>query len=254
MVGIICPLWSRNCLPFWNTWVYPWFLLNILVEFMWFILSNHMSSLFLVPCCDVRYDFSVKTMFASSLVPFVLPVVYIFSNPTGVTCWAGIANLSGHLISTPDFSRIRVARCLFFCAMFCTSLFVLCFGHFIACPSIYSLWLPLSSFDLRSLIAPFVSSSFSLPCKEPQTIIPNELFAIGNFWYFRDIGLWELLYCFTRREHDTFCTRGVNNVQSSSCTASRRPSRLVLQATETLCLISILLYSFRIDLDYLVCN
>jgi hypothetical protein len=121
-------------------------------------------------------------------------------------------------------------------------------------PSIYGLWLPLSSFDLRSLIAPFVSSSFSLPCKEPQTIIPNELFAIGNFWYFRDIGLWELLYCFTRREHDTFCTRGVNNVQSSSCTASRRPSRLVLQATETLCLISILLYSFRIDLHYLVCN
>jgi len=27
MVGIICPMWSRNCLPFWNTWVYPWFLL-----------------------------------------------------------------------------------------------------------------------------------------------------------------------------------------------------------------------------------
>ena len=179
MVGIICPLWSRNCLPFWNTWVYPWFLLNILVEFMWFILSNHMSSLFLVPCCDVRYDFSVKTMFASSLVPFVLPVVYIFSNPTGVTCWAGIANLSEHLSSTPDFSRIRVARCLFFCAMFCTSLFVLLFWAFYCLafdlrslispfvlrftvfdcsfrPYIYGLWLPLSSVDLWSLIAPFV--------------------------------------------------------------------------------------------------
>jgi len=27
---------------------------------------------FLVPCCDVRYDFRVKTMFDSPLLPFVL--------------------------------------------------------------------------------------------------------------------------------------------------------------------------------------
>jgi hypothetical protein len=40
----------------------------------------------------------------------------------------------------PDFSGVRVARCLFFCVMFCTSFFVILsfvFGHFIACPSIY---------------------------------------------------------------------------------------------------------------------
>jgi hypothetical protein len=29
-----------------------------------------------VPCCDVRYDFSVKTMFSSSLLPFVLNGVH----------------------------------------------------------------------------------------------------------------------------------------------------------------------------------
>ena len=162
MVGIICHMWSSNCLSFWNTWDYPWFLLNVLDELVWFILSNHMSSRFLVPCCDVRYFFSVETMFGSSLLPFGLSVVYIFSNTTGVTCWAGIANPSGHLSSPPVIAR--VARCLFFYVMFYTSLFailsssfghcivcpsfghcIVCpsFGHCIVCPSIYGIWLPL---------------------------------------------------------------------------------------------------------------
>jgi len=51
MVGIFCHMWSRNYLPLWNTWVRPHFLLYVLVGFVWFILSNHMASRLLVPCC-----------------------------------------------------------------------------------------------------------------------------------------------------------------------------------------------------------
>jgi len=87
MVGIFCHMWSRNYLPLWNTWVRPHFLLYVLVGFVWFILSNHMASRLLVPCCNERYDFSVKTMFGLSFTP----ICFVGSNTTGFT---GIANSS----------------------------------------------------------------------------------------------------------------------------------------------------------------
>jgi len=121
---------------------------------------------FLVPCCDVRYVFCVKTMFGSfyshlicrgfhvlfMLVVFLrilvsntvsitdnVCVVYLMnSNTTGITSGAATAITSGHLCSPSDFSRIRVARSLVFCVMFCRSFVFLSFssGHCIVSPSL----------------------------------------------------------------------------------------------------------------------
>ena len=46
-----------------------------------------------------------------------------------------------HLSSSPAFSRVRMARCLVLCVMFCRSLFVI----FICFYSIYGFWLSLWS-------------------------------------------------------------------------------------------------------------
>ena len=59
-------------LPFVNTWVHPWlfggsFLLIFLV--IWVVLLCVFR--FWVPCCDVRYDVHMITMFGSSLTPIV---------------------------------------------------------------------------------------------------------------------------------------------------------------------------------------
>ena len=65
---------SRNCLPFTNIWVHPGFSggvrvahsfsLCVCVVLLWVFT-------FLNQCCDVRYDFRIKTMFGSSLPPVV---------------------------------------------------------------------------------------------------------------------------------------------------------------------------------------
>jgi hypothetical protein len=53
-----------------SKYVYPSgaleFILDFLVVFFLFMLSNCMSSHCLVPCCDACYDSSIKTMFVSS--------------------------------------------------------------------------------------------------------------------------------------------------------------------------------------------
>ena len=51
----------------------PWINPRILVGSVLFIFF----SLRLVPCCDVRYDFYIKTMFGSSLSPVVCRRVHI---------------------------------------------------------------------------------------------------------------------------------------------------------------------------------
>jgi len=47
------------------------------------------------------------------------------SNTTGVISGAGIASISGPLEFTSDFSGVRVVQSLFFCVVFCRSLFIL---------------------------------------------------------------------------------------------------------------------------------
>jgi hypothetical protein len=65
------------------------------------------------------------------------PVACTKSNTTGGT---GTAYPSG----APEFKWVRIARSLFFCVVFCRSLFVLfLFGHCIVCSSIYDFWLSL---------------------------------------------------------------------------------------------------------------
>ena len=66
-----------------------------------------------------------------------------------VTRWVSLVEqelltLPEHLSSPPVFNRVRVARSLVLCVMFCRSLFVICsfsFGHCVVRPSIYGFWL-----------------------------------------------------------------------------------------------------------------
>ena len=81
------------------------------------------------------------------------PVACTKSNTTGGT---GTAHPSG----APEFKWVRIVRSLFFCVVFCRSLFVLfLFGHCIVCSSFWPLYCLF--FDLRLLIIPLVSSNFS---------------------------------------------------------------------------------------------
>ena len=73
------------------------------------------------------------------------------SNTTGAICGAGIVTHTEHLSSTSVFDGVHVAQSLFFCVIFCRSVFVLFFWP-LCC---------LSFFDLRLLITPLVSSFFS---------------------------------------------------------------------------------------------
>jgi len=60
------------------------------------------------------------------------------SNKTGATCGAGTATLPEHLRSTTVYGRVRVARSLYFCVMFCRSLFAL-FVCSLHCQSFFDL-------------------------------------------------------------------------------------------------------------------
>ena len=125
---------------------------------------------FLVPCCYVRYDFRVKSMFSSSQLPFVILGIYVLitffvfiylywcltrcscqmmfvsfnSNTTGVTSGTGTTYLSGAppvLVGFVLFDlQYFVDRCLsFFCLPLCC----------------------LSLFDFRILITLMVSLNLS---------------------------------------------------------------------------------------------
>ena len=76
-----CLIRSRNCLPFENTWVHPLFF--VLVESVFLIFFVFCAVLlcvfiFWVPCCDVRYDFRMKTMVSSSLPPVACRRAHVF--------------------------------------------------------------------------------------------------------------------------------------------------------------------------------
>jgi hypothetical protein len=72
------------------------FILHVLAGLVLFILSNKMSSHFLVSSCDIVYDFLVKTVFCSSLLQFVLSgfhillmlfvFIYVVWCPTRFSC------------------------------------------------------------------------------------------------------------------------------------------------------------------------
>ena len=129
----------------------------------------------LVPYCDIRYDFRVKTMFDScvltpicfvegSVLFMSIVFIYVFWCPTrflyqmmfvscksstmGATCGAETANPCGAHDFTPAFSGVRVSRSSVFCIKFCRSLFVLFFCHCVFCPTIYSSDYPFGIFKL----------------------------------------------------------------------------------------------------------
>ena len=83
--------------------------------------------------------------------PYHITFVLFSSNTTGVTCGAETTNHSTGFEFTLVFCGIRADRSLVFCVMFYVSLFVL-LSFFDHC---------LSFFDVRILITPLVSSTFS---------------------------------------------------------------------------------------------
>lgn len=54
-----------------STWVHPWFFLGARYSSFSFLVLTYYVPNFLVPCCDVRQDFRIKTMFDSLLPPVV---------------------------------------------------------------------------------------------------------------------------------------------------------------------------------------
>jgi hypothetical protein len=104
----------------------------------------------LVLCCDVRYDFLIKTMFGTSFLPFVcrrahvLFILFVFVCVYGgvkhvLTLWATLRvscktqellTLREHLVSPPMFCEVRVAHVfIFLCCidlMFCVCFIFLC--------------------------------------------------------------------------------------------------------------------------------
>ena len=79
---------SRNCLSFASTWVHPRFFGGVhvshLIRFCVVLLCVFA---FWVSCCDVRYDFRIKTMFGSSLPPVVCRrehVLFVFDGYSAV--------------------------------------------------------------------------------------------------------------------------------------------------------------------------
>jgi hypothetical protein len=141
------------------------FLISFVLSGGHVLLMLHVHLYFYVYWCPTR-------------LPFQIIFVSFNSSTTGEE--QELLTLPGHLSSHPGFNGIRVARSLVFCVMFCRLLFFLL---------LFFLWplCCLSFFGLRIMITPLVSSSFSLPCKWPQTTI-YELMAIESFWQFGAIG------------------------------------------------------------------
>jgi len=102
------------------------------VGFVLFMLSNYIFSCFLVPCCDVRYDFHVNGvrivfLFCREFMLYLLyfEFIYLYWCPTrfpfqkmfvsfnSVTCGTGTVNPS----EAPGFSGVLVVRSLVFCVM-----------------------------------------------------------------------------------------------------------------------------------------
>jgi hypothetical protein len=97
--------------------------------------------IYLVPCCDVRYDFQMKTMFGSSLPlvvcrrAHVLFMLFVFVAYNVLTIWVAwrvsyrrqeLLTLREHL-SSPQFVGVRVAH------LFCFCVVLLC---------VFTLWVP----------------------------------------------------------------------------------------------------------------
>ena len=139
-----------------------------LLHVLEWLVSLHVFT-FLIPCCDVRYDFYIKTIFGRNfficLVSCFINVISVYlrirslcemmfvsfnSNITGVTYGTGTANPSGAPEFTSEFCEVRVARSLViyvvfcsYCISFCLFLLVIVFSallRFTASDYYFGLW------------------------------------------------------------------------------------------------------------------
>ena len=78
---------NRNCLSFASTLVHPRFLVGfVLLNFLVFCVVLLCVFTFWPPCCDVRSDFRIKTMFGSCLPPVVCGMDRIFFTVCVLCC------------------------------------------------------------------------------------------------------------------------------------------------------------------------
>jgi hypothetical protein len=87
-----CLIRSRNCLPSASTRVHPWCFGGVRVAFHVVLLCVFT---FLVSCCDVRYDFHIRTVrLFVELVSFLwclTPLSIIFQlHRGGAKCWTSL--------------------------------------------------------------------------------------------------------------------------------------------------------------------
>ena len=127
-----CHMWSRNCLPFQSTWARH----RVFTYLSRVNLAKCYVFTFLAPCCDVHYNFRVKTI--SRWVSHVKQE---------------LQTLLEHMRSPPGFYWVSCSSIFSF---LCNVLLI------VVCHKCFFFW-PLCclSFDLRLLITPLVSSGFS---------------------------------------------------------------------------------------------
>jgi hypothetical protein len=84
---------------------------DLLLFFLFLCVVLLCDFMFLVPWCDVRYDFRIKTMFGSCLTPVVHRMAYVFFTLFVFVC---------------VYSGIQHILCSVFCLLCLSSSFVLC--------------------------------------------------------------------------------------------------------------------------------
>ena len=166
-----------HCIDFDRTWLYIWVTRRIPYKKQeLFTFREHLSSppvfwwgpccssflvfcvvllcgfMFLVPCCDVRYDFRIKTKFGSSLPPVVCRracLIYVIcvclrivlSNTYCVACFCSVG--------------FRLVSCVWWCPTHIT----VCFVFFVCVLCLVYQMLPVS-LDFPLLLVPSVSLTF----------------------------------------------------------------------------------------------
>jgi hypothetical protein len=83
---------------------------SVLLIFLIFCVVLLCVFTFWVPCCGVRYNFRIKTMFGSSLPSVVLSTLFVFLFYLPLSCVPYLASFSGFSISECPFG---IRYCLF---------------------------------------------------------------------------------------------------------------------------------------------
>jgi hypothetical protein len=135
-----CLVRGSNCLPFANT---PDCFVGFVLLILFFVLFWVFT--FLLLCCDVHYDFRIKTMFGSSLPPVVCKEGSCLINVICVCLCTVVSNTY----------CVVFLKCFFFVFSFCLLFFFCCccfFVPYVASFSVFSVFIAPSVFSNVYLI------------------------------------------------------------------------------------------------------